>query len=189
MKPILISALAVGSVLMADGNSDAAQARAKVQIVAPVKVKRLSHIDFGSIVVDDYNRPAKVHMRFKGGLSNWTPTPATELSFESCARYRSSAPHTPGAFQVERDALVAPSFFGYMAGVKLTCDQSVVLAGGHGAPVLMVVDTARPPRDFVPASPVGGVLYSRFQVAGSIFIPARSLGYKEGQFNVSVAYM
>lgn len=189
MKPVLISAWAMCSLLGADGNSDAVQAQAKVQVVAPVKVKRLAHIDFGSVVVDDYNLPARVHMRFKGVLPDWTPSPDTELTFEACARYRSSAPHSPGIFQVERDALVAPSFFGYMAGVKLTCDQSVVLTGGHGDPVLMVVATDLPAEDFVPASPVAGVLYSRFQVAGSLFIPARSLGYKEGQFNVSVAYM
>lgn len=189
MKPVLISAWTVCALLGANGNSDTAQVRAKVQVVAPVKVKRLAHIDFGSIVVDDYNLPARVHMRFKGALPNWTLSPDTELSFESCARYRSSAPHSPGIFQVERDALVAPSFFGYMAGVKLTYDQSVVLTGGHGGAVLMVVATDLPAEDFVPAAPVPGVLYSQFQVAGSLFIPARSLGYKEGQFNVSVAYM
>lgn len=189
MKPVLISAWAMCSLLTANGNSDTAQVQAKVQVVAPVKVKRLAHIDFGSVVVDDHNLPARVHMRFKGPLPNWTPSPPTELSFEACARYRSSAPHSPGIFQVERDALAAPSFFGYMAGVKLTCDQSVILTGGYGDPVLMIVSTDLPAEDFVPAGPVPGLLYSRFQVAGSLFIPARSLGHKEGQFNVSVAYM
>jgi hypothetical protein len=181
--------LASCALLAADGNSDTAKVAAKVQVVAPVKVTRIAHIDFGSIVVDDYNRPAKVHMRFRGPLADWTANPATDLTFEDCARFRASAPHTPGIFDVERDALVAPSFAGYMSGVRMTYDQSVTLSGGHGGDVLMIVDSDLPAEDFVPANPTPGALRSRFQVGGTLLIPAKCLGYKEGPFNVSVAYM
>jgi hypothetical protein len=190
MKYILISALASCAVMMAaDGNSDTAKVAAKVQVVAPVKVIRVAHIDFGAIVLDDYNKSAKVHMRFQGPLANWTPNPATDLTFEHCARYRGSAPYTPGIFDVERDTQVAPSFAGYLSGVRMTYDQSVTLSGGQGGDVLMIVDSDLPAEDFVPASPVAGVLRSRFQVGGTLLIPAKCLGYKEGPFNVSVAYM
>lgn len=190
MKSVLMTVLACSALLAADGNSDSATAKAKVRVVAPVKIKRIAHIDFGTIVVDDYNKPATVRMRFRGGwLAGLTPNPVAELDFKGCARYRASAPCTPGIFQVERDATVAPSFLGYMAGVRLTCDQSFELSGGRGGNVLMIVDTDLPAEDFVPAAPVPGVLYSRFQVGGLLVIPAKCLGDKEGTFNVSVAYM
>ncbi len=189
MKLLIPMALAATALVAADGNSDSAKVDARVQVVAPIKVTRLSHIDFGKIVVDDYHRPASVQMRFKGWLSDWTPMPETELIFNGCARFRASEPHTPGLFEVQRDAREAPSFGGYMAGVRMTFDTSVVLRGGHGGDVLMVVDTDLPAEDYVPADPVAGVLYSRFQVGGKLLIPARSLGAKKGDFNVTVAYL
>ena len=188
MKFILIFAAACCALLAADGNSDTAKIQAKVQVVAPVKIKRLAHIDFGSIVVDDYYKPATVQMRFKGVQPNWTANPASELLFDACAKYRASAPHSPGIFEVERDALVAPTFGGYLSNVKVEFDQTVVLSGGHGGDVQMVVDTDLPAEDFIPANPVAGVLYSRFQVGGKLLIPAQCLGYKEGPFHVSVTY-
>lgn len=189
MRAFLAATLACGALLAADGNSDTATTKAKVRVIAPVKIKRVSDIDFGAIVVNDTNKPAAVRMRFLGFAPGWTSNPQTELLFEGCSRYRNSAPHTPGAFQVERDASIAPPVFGHMAGVNLAFDQSVELKGGHGGTVHMIVDTDLPAEDFVPSNPVAGVRYSRFQVGGLLVIPPRCLGAKEGTFNVSVSYI
>lgn len=190
MKSFTCCLLAASAMFAADGNSDSAKADVKIQIVAPVKIKNISPIDFGTIVVDDYNKKAEVYMTFNGLLPNFSQSPSTKMTYVGCAPFKGNTAHTPGAFVVERDAAEAPTAGRWMSHVKFTSfDQFVELSGGHGGPVQMVVCSDIPAEDFIAASPVEGVLTSRFQVAGALLIPAHCLGVKTGVFNIGVAYM
>jgi hypothetical protein len=194
-------AIAVGVTgsLFADGNSATTSASAGVRIVAPVKITAIQHLNFGSIVVDDIKKSSSITMAFNGfapgvvgNLSGNLAT--TELrALGNCTLYRKSPAHTPALFHLQKDAWVAStSNFGgsgiFDTDVTVVIDGSVTLSGGTGGPVSLTVATDLPSDPFTPAGASPGLVYRRFQLAGTLYIPPESLGTKTGTINVSVSY-
>lgn len=185
--------------LSAGGNSATTSASAGVRIIAPVKVTVVQNLNFGSIVVDDIKQPSTVTMAFTGTMpaigGNLTGSLAsTELrDLGNCTLHRKSPAHTPALFQIQKDAWVAStSNFGstgiFDTDVTVMIDGSAVLSGGTGGPVSLSVATDLPSDPFTPSGAVPGVVYRRFQLGGTLYIPAEALGTKTGIVNVSVAY-
>jgi hypothetical protein len=54
--------------------------------------------------------------------------------------------------------------------------------------VSLTVATDMPSDPFIPAGAQPGLVYRRFQVGGTLYIPPESLGTKTGSINVSVSY-
>lgn len=195
----IASAAGVACSLLASGNSATTSVSAGVRIVAPVKITALQNLNFGSIVVDDIKKPSTVTMAFTGSMpsiggnltGNLANTELRELG--NCTLHRNSQAHTPALFQIQKDAWVAStSNFGssgiFDTDVTVMIDGSAVLSGGTGGPVSLTVATDLPSDPFVPAGAVPGVVYRRFQLGGTLVIPAEALGTKTGTVNVSVAY-
>jgi len=185
--------------LFADGNSASTTASAGVRIVAPVKITAIQHLNFGSIVVDDIKKSSSITMAFNGLLpgasgnlsGDLAPTQLTHLG--NCVPYRKSPAHSPALFHVQKDDWVASTHnLGgtglFDTDVTVNWDQHVTLAGGYGGPVALKVATDLPADPFTPAGAVPGVIYRRFQLGGTLSIPAEALGTKTGIIHVSVSY-
>jgi hypothetical protein len=194
-------AIAVGLTgsLFADGNSATSSASAGVRIVAPVKITAIQNLNFGSIVVDDIKQPSTITMAFNGfapgvdGNLSGDLAPTRLSALGNCTLYRKSAAHTPALFHFQKDAWVASTHnLGgtgiFDTDVTVVIDGSVVLSGGTGGPVSLTVATDLPSDPFTPAGASPGLVYRRFQVGGTLYIPPESLGTKTGTINVSVSY-
>lgn len=192
-------AVGVSGCLFADGNSASTTASADVRIVAPVKITAIQNLNFGSIVVEDIKKPSTVTMAFEGlapGVSgnlsgNLASTKLRDLA--NCTLYRKSAAHTPAVFHFQKDAWVASTHNLGGSGifdtdVTVVIDGSAVLTGGTGGPVSLTVATDMPSDPFTPAGAMPGLVYRRFQVGGTLYIPPEALGTKTGSINVSVSY-
>lgn len=201
MANYMAFAIAVGLTgsLFADGNSATTTASADVRIVAPVKITAVQHLNFGSIVVEDIKKPSAITMAFDGlipGASgNLTGSLATTKlkDLANCTVYRKSAAHSPALFHFQKDAWVASTHnLGgtglFDTDVTVVIDGSAILTGGTGGPVSLTVATDMPSDPFTPPGASPGLVYRRFQVGGTLYIPPESLGTKTGSINVSVSY-
>jgi hypothetical protein len=194
-------AIAVGLTgsLFADGNSASSSASAGVRIVAPVKITAIQHLNFGSIVVEDVKKSSTITMAFNGfapgvaGNLSGDLSPTKLSALGNCTLYRKSAAHTPALFHFQKDEWVAStSNLGgtgiFDTDVTVVIDGSVILSGGTGGPVSLTVATDLPSDPFTPAGASPGLVYRRFQVGGTLYIPPESLGLKTGSINVSISY-
>lgn len=186
---ITLALVAAAFPVFADGNSDTASAKAKVHIVAPVKVMSTSDINFGQIVVDDVTQPASVKM-----VTNTAPggnSVATLTDWNKCAPYaKNNVAITAAEFHYSHDIQTTVG-----AQVKITVDPEVTLAGGHGPAVKLITNNDLPadacmlPTIDGQTKIAGYVGFKHFGVGGTLNIPAGALGKKEGTLNVKVEYM
>ncbi len=196
---VIAMAMGIPMALFANGNSASTTASAGVRIVAPVKISAIQNLNFGSIVVEDIRKASTLTMAFNGLLpgasGNLTGDLATTklTHYGNCTPYSKSPAHSPALFHFQKDAWVASnSNLGgtglFDTDVTVTWDHLITLSGGYGAPVSLQVASDLPADPFLPAGAVPGVIYRRFQLAGTLTIPAESLGTKTGIINVSVSY-
>jgi hypothetical protein len=189
-KLITLALVAASPVLFAaDGNSDTATAKAKVQIVAPVKIVSSGEINFGQIVVDDVTQTAKVTMAVSTATDG--NTVATLSGWDKCAQYKKNNVAISGAqFHYSQDVQAAVA-----ANVKISIDSTVSLTGGIGGAVTLATNNDLPAdgcslADIKNQKEVAGyVQFKHFGVGGTLTIPAGALGYKEGTLTVKVEYI
>jgi hypothetical protein len=189
-KLITLALVAASPVLFAaDGNSDSATAKAKVQIVAPVKIVSSGEINFGQIVVDDVTQQAKVTMKVDTAPDG--NTSATLTGWDKCAQYKKNNVTVSGAqFHYTQDIQTAVA-----ANVKITVDSSVTLTGGIGGAVTLATNNDLPAEGCSLGDIKGQkeitnyVQFKHFGVGGTLTIPAGALGYKEGTLTVMVEYI
>ncbi len=189
MRKLALVLVAASASLFADGNSDTAKAEAKVHIVAPVKIISEGSINFGKIVVDDYNVPASVTMKVT--TSNNGYTQATLTDWVACAPFKNSLAGVDAAqFHYSQDVQTSVA-----ANVKVTIPATVTLTGGHG-PACTLETLSDLPADDCSLANIKGqieindyVKFKHFGVGGKLNIPAKSLGEKKGELTVKVEYI
>ncbi len=186
---ITLALVAAAFPVFADGNSDTATAKAKVHIVAPVKVMATGEINFGQIVVDDVTQDASVTMITHSAPGMYST--ATLTDWNKCAPYaKNNVAVTPAEFHFSQDIQADVA-----AQVKITVDPEVTLAGGYGPDVKLVTNNDLPADTCMLATIdgqtaiAGYVGFQHFGVGGVLQIPAGALGKKEGTLNVKVEYM
>lgn len=191
MRKLITLSLVAGlsSFAFADGNSDSATAKAKVHIVAPVKIVSDGEINFGQIVVDDITQDASVTMTTK--TSDNGGTSAKLEGWSKCAQYKKNNVAIRGAeFHYSHDVQTAIN-----ANASITIDPSVTLTGGIGSDVTLKTNSDLPADQCALASIKGQkeikdyVQFNHFGVGGTLTIPAGALGYKEGTLTVKVEYI
>lgn len=188
-KLIALAIVAAAPALLADGNSDTATAKAKVHIVAPVKIVSDGEINFGQIVVDDVNQPASVVMTPK--TTDNGGTTATLSGWDKCAQYKKNNVTVRAAeFHYSHDVQTTIN-----AQVGITIDPTVSLTGGIGGPVTLTTNNDLP-ADLCALGSIKGqkeitgyVQFNHFGVGGKLDIPAGALGQKVGTLTVKVEYI
>ena len=168
MRALILFALAAPA-LLANGNSATANAFVNVNVVAPVKLIAQGDINFGTIVVDDFNTASSVTMVPDNGGN------ATFKDWNKCAAYTGSTHPTAAFFHYQKDNT---------QDVNVYVDHTVNLT--KGAKLTPASDM---PADncTIFINPTG-VSSKHFAVAGKLDIPAGVIGHLQGLVNVTVSY-
>jgi len=169
-----------------------ATAPVKVRIIAPCHIQSDGKLDFGTVMMDEYNKAGAV-----GVIPSTNPNGGSQVSwkgYNNCSAFKSEGMSVP-EFHYRHDAnfpvnilvegkVVNPTAAGVDGWTANAGGATVNMAKG----ILLQVGTDMPSDACGLFTPIAGVTSRHFGLGGVLQIPAGVYGVIEGSVTVAIAY-